>query len=85
MVFNYDSQSGQALESFVEPWFKEIDYVLILLRKDGYPYIFYGDYYGINGLKDSSYKEVIERLLKVRVDLTKGDEESYLTDEHLIA
>ena len=34
-VDNHDSQPGQSLESFVEPWFNKIAYGLILLRKDG--------------------------------------------------
>lgn len=48
-VDNHDSQPGESLESFIEDWFKEIAYGLILLRKDGYPCIFYGDYYGTSG------------------------------------
>ena len=45
-IDNHDSQPGQSLESFIEPWFKEIAYGIIFLRKDGYPCLFYGDYYG---------------------------------------
>ncbi|NJN86481.1 MAG: alpha-amylase [Leptolyngbyaceae cyanobacterium SL_7_1] len=43
---NHDSQPLQSLESVVEPWFKPLAYALILLRREGYPCIFYGDYYG---------------------------------------
>ena len=46
-VDNHDTQPGQSLESFVPSWFKPIAYSLILLRKDGIPCVFYGDYYGI--------------------------------------
>ncbi len=46
LVENHDSQPLQSLESIVEAWFKPIAYALILLRRDGYPCIFYGDYYG---------------------------------------
>ncbi len=46
LVENHDSQPLQSLESIVEPWFKPLAYALILLRRDGYPCIFYGDYYG---------------------------------------
>ncbi|MGD1930689.1 MAG: alpha-amylase [Leptolyngbyaceae cyanobacterium] len=46
LVDNHDSQPLQALESVVEPWFKPLAYALILLRQDGYPCIFYADYYG---------------------------------------
>ncbi|MCZ0902175.1 alpha-amylase, partial [Microcoleus sp. HI-ES] len=45
-VENHDSQPLQALESVVEPWFKPLAYAIILLRREGYPCVFYGDYYG---------------------------------------
>src|SRR4029453_18563760 len=45
-VENHDSQPLQALESVVEPWFKPLAYALILLRHEGYPCVFYPDYYG---------------------------------------
>ena len=43
MIHNH----GQSLESFVESWFKQIAYSIILLRNEGYPCVFYGDMYGI--------------------------------------
>ena len=46
-VDNHDTQPGQSLNSWVQDWFKPQAYALILLRRDGYPCIFYGDYYGI--------------------------------------
>lgn len=45
-VENHDSQPLQALESPVEPWFKPLAYALILLRQEGYPCVFYADYFG---------------------------------------
>jgi len=45
-VDNHDTQLNQALESWVLDWFKPLAYSLILLRKDGLPCVFYGDYYG---------------------------------------
>jgi len=45
-VDNHDSQPLQALESPVEPWFKPLAYAIILLREQGYPCVFYADYYG---------------------------------------
>jgi alpha-amylase len=45
-VENHDTQPIQSLESGVETWFKPLAYALILLRKDGYPCIFYADFYG---------------------------------------
>jgi alpha-amylase len=45
-VDNHDSQPLQALESAVEAWFKPLAYAIILLRREGYPCVFYPDYYG---------------------------------------
>lgn len=46
LVDNHDTQPLQALEAPVEEWFKPIAYAFTLLRKDGYPCIFYPDLYG---------------------------------------
>ncbi len=46
IVENHDTQPLQALESVVESWFKPLAYALILLRREGYPCVFYADYYG---------------------------------------
>lgn len=46
-VDNHDTQPGQALESWVQEWFKPLAYALILLRDAKFPCVFYGDYYGI--------------------------------------
>ncbi|MEM9091284.1 MAG: alpha-amylase [Cyanobacteria bacterium P01_F01_bin.53] len=45
-VENHNSQPSQLLESAVEAWFKPLAYGLILLRREGYPCVFAGDYYG---------------------------------------
>lgn len=84
-VDNHDSQPGQALESFVEPWFKKIAYGLILLRKDGYPCVFYGDYYGIGGeYPVAGQKEVIDRLIAIRKKYAWGPQTDYLASKDLI-
>lgn len=46
-VDNHDTQPGQSLQSFIERWFKPAAYSIILLRNEGYPCVFYGDFYGI--------------------------------------
>ena len=46
LVENHDTQPLQALESPVADWFKPLAYALILLRNEGYPCVFYPDYYG---------------------------------------
>lgn len=42
-VDNHDTQLGQALESFIKPWFKPMAYALLLLRPYGTPCVFYVD------------------------------------------
>lgn len=77
-VDNHDSQPGESLESFIEPWFKEIAYGIILLRRDGYPCVFYGDYYGTGGeYGQEGFKENIEKLAKIRKDFAYGDQDDY--------
>lgn len=77
-VDNHDSQMGQALESWVEPWFKESAYGIILLRKEGYPCVFYGDYYGTGGDNpQAGLKDKIEKLTKIRRAFAYGDQDDY--------
>lgn len=77
-VDNHDSQTGQALESWVEPWFKESAYALILLRQEGYPCIFYGDYYGTNGEPAPDFiREKITCLSKLRKNFAFGAQDDY--------
>lgn len=84
-VDNHDSQPGQSLESFVQPWFKKIAYGLILLRKDGYPCIFYGDYYGVEGENPiEGQKEMIDQLIAIRKRYAYGDQTDYMETEDLI-
>ena len=84
-VENHDTQRGQALESTVEEWFKPSAYALILLRKDGLPCLFYGDYYGIDGeFAQESFKEVLDTLLYARKDLAYGEQTDYFDDPNCI-
>ena len=46
LVDNHDTQPCQALESWVDFWFKPLAYAVILLRHEGYPCIFYADWEG---------------------------------------
>jgi alpha-amylase len=87
-VDNHDSQPLQALESTVEPWFKPLAYSLILLRAEGYPCIFYPDYYGAEyddkGRDGNSYhislpshRYLIDRFLLARRDFAYGSQVDY--------
>ena len=75
-VDNHDSQLGSSLESQIEDWFKPLAYGLILLMKNGYPCLFYGDYYGVKGEK-SPHAPIIDILLNARRKYAYGDQIEY--------
>lgn len=75
-VENHDSQEGQSLQSFVKDWFKPSAYALMLLMKEGYPCIFYGDYYGIKR-KKSIHRLIIDILLEIRQQYAYGEQIDY--------
>ncbi len=84
-VDNHDSEPGQALESTIDDWFKEIAYGIILLRQDGYPCLFYGDYYGINGdYNIESKRGMIDPLALIRMKYAYGDQDEYFNEQYLI-
>jgi alpha-amylase len=89
LVENHDTQPLQALESIVEAWFKPLAYAMILLRAQGYPCIFYADYYGAH-YKDrgrdgneyeiwmDSHRWMIDRLLFARQNFAYGPQYDYI-------
>lgn len=83
-VDNHDTELGQALESWVLDWFKIHAYALILLRKDGLPCVFYGDYYGIPEKEVPSKNEMLDKLLKVRKYFAYGNQTDYFYDNNII-
>jgi alpha-amylase len=94
-VSNHDSQALQSLESVVEPWFKPLAYALIFLRREGYPCVFYTDYYGAeytdtgrDGNKHSismpSHKILIDRFLYARKIGTFGEQRDYFDHDNTI-
>ncbi|WP_018395560.1 alpha-amylase [Bacillus sp. 37MA] len=84
-VDNHDTQPNESLESFLADWFKQSAYALTLLRKDGYPCVFYGDYYGIGGEKPiKGKKEAIDPLLYSRLHKAYGDQEDYFDHPNTI-
>lgn len=82
LVDNHDTQPLQALEAPVEAWFKPLAYALILLRKDGYPCVFYPDLFGASywdkGDDGQDYEifinrvDELESMLYVRKDFAFG-------------
>jgi len=83
-VDNHDTQPGQSLYSWIADWFKPLAYAMVLLRKEGYPCIFYGDYYGIPHDKIESKKDILEKMLYVRKKFVYGVQRDYLNDRNLI-
>jgi alpha-amylase len=83
-VDNHDTQLGQSLESWVQPWFKPLAYTFILTRKEGYPCIFYGDYYGIPEIKFKGIKRELDIILKIRADYAYGVQHDYINDKSII-
>jgi len=83
-VDNHDSQPGQSLESWVESWFKVIAYSLILLRKDGYPCVFWGDSAGINENKYTGIAPQLEAMLMARQVYAWGEQDDYFANQKLI-
>ncbi|RHW38083.1 alpha-amylase [Neobacillus notoginsengisoli] len=84
-VDNHDSQPHESLESWVEDWFKQSAYALILLRKDGLPCVFYGDYYGIDGPAPCpGKKKAIDPLLYARKKVAYGEQEDYFDHPNTI-
>ncbi|MGS4786304.1 alpha-amylase [Streptococcus sp. P25B114] len=84
-VENHDTQRGQALESTVADWFKPAAYALILLRQQGLPTLFYGDYYGISGeFGQAAFNEILDKLLAIRQHHTYGPQVDYLDHPNCI-
>ncbi len=95
LVDNHDSQPLQSLESIVEAWFKPLAYALILLRQEGYPCIFYADYYGTH-YKDwgkdgneyeiwiESHQWLLDKFLSVRQTYAYGEQLDYFDHPNTI-
>jgi len=94
-VENHDSQPLQLMESVVEPWFKPLAYALILLRREGYPCVFYGDYYGghywgvghdgrTHEVWLDSHRWLIDKFLYARQHFAHGAQYDYFTHPECI-
>jgi alpha-amylase len=88
LVSNHDTQPLQEMESVVEDWFKPLAYALILLRRDGYPCIFFADYFGAKykgfgkdgneyEIEIQSHQWIIDKFLEVRKKYAYGDQYDY--------
>ncbi|MBN3519882.1 alpha-amylase [Algoriphagus lutimaris] len=94
LVDNHDTQPLQALEAPVESWFKPLAYALILLRKDGYPCVFYPDLFGASywdkGEDGKDYEifinriDELESILYIRKDFAFGRQRDYFENQNFI-
>lgn len=83
-VDNHDTQPSQALESWVEDWFKVHAYALILLRDTLCPCVFYGDYKGIEHSQKNKVP-YIEEMVWIRSHLLDTENiENRFDDIHCI-
>lgn len=83
-VDNHDTQPGQALCSWVEDWFKPLAYATILLREEGYPCVFYGDYYGVPHDNIEPKKKYLDKLMKLRKKYAYGITHDYFDDCNVV-
>ena len=91
LVDNHDTQPCQALVSPVQDWFKPLAYAVILLRAEGYPNVFYADYYGAEysdkdcgPIRLASHREQIDRLLDARRRYAWGPQLDYFDHPDII-
>ncbi|MCF7928625.1 MAG: alpha-amylase [Spirochaetales bacterium] len=95
LVSNHDTQPLQSLESVVEAWFKPLGYAIILLRRGGYPCVFFPDYYGADysgvgndgkeyHISMPSHKYLIDCFLHARRTHAFGEENDYLDHPNCI-
>jgi alpha-amylase len=94
VVDNHDTQPLQALEAPVEHWFKPLAYALILLRREGYPCLFYPDLYGAHymdkGKNGNDYEiflnavQELPALLNARKDYAYGTQRDYFDSPNCI-
>ncbi|CAH1208194.1 hypothetical protein PAECIP111893_02856 [Paenibacillus plantiphilus] len=93
-VENHDTQPDRsdAHGAPVLDWFKPLAYAYILTRQEGYPTVFYGDYYGTRSSstaapgtgKIKSLKSKLDPLLKARKDNAYGKQNDYLDNDDVI-
>ncbi|HYC06030.1 MAG TPA: alpha-amylase [Azospirillaceae bacterium] len=89
-VDNHDTQPLQALESPIRDWFKPAAYALILLRRDGIPLVFWGDYEGARytdrgrSVTLTSFKPTLDILMRARRDHAHGVQRDYFGDGDVV-
>ncbi len=85
-VDNHDTQPGQALQSWIQQWFKPHAYAFILLYICDYPCVFYGDLYGIKH-DDIAPVQGLKEMIWIRSHLlpeTNDNLETRFDDSHCV-
>ena len=82
-VDNHDTQPGQALQSWVQGWFKPLAYALILLRRDGIPCVS-TEIITASRMTDRRRRPAIEYHAAVAPDVALGEQIDYLDDFNII-
>lgn len=83
-VDNHDTQAGQSLQSWVQGWFRQHAYALILLRYPSVPVVFWGDLFGIPSQEIDSVGDGLLYLLRLRKELTIGSQADYFDDQSIV-
>ena len=93
-VDNHDSQPLQAMDSYIDFWFRPLAYALILFREQGIPCVFYPDLYGAEYTDyDTEGNEVqveligvneLPLMIRTRRDLAFGFQRDYLDHPNCI-
>jgi alpha-amylase len=92
-VDSHDSQPFQALESFVDYWFKPLAYSLILLREQGLPCVFYPSIYGAQYEEERDGQNVfvdlagilgLREMMMVRHHLSYGEQREYFDHPNVV-
>lgn len=89
-VDNHDTQPLQSLESPVATWFKPMAYAIALLREEGYPCVFYADYFGATytdhgrTIRMPRLSDIIDPLLSARRKYAYGSQRNYFDDPDIV-
>ncbi|WP_307391071.1 alpha-amylase [Bacillus horti] len=88
-VENHDTQPDRddAHGDAVLEWFKPLAYAYILTREQGYPKVFYGDYYGTNGTNGrhiNPLRDQLDPILLARKNNAYGTQHDYFDHPDLV-
>ncbi len=85
-VDSHDTEPAQGGDDWVADWFKPLAYAAILLRRDGFPCVFAGDYDGRDiEPKLTSFRDTLDVLMDARRRFGYGDQHDHFDDPHRIA